>query len=148
MDRHGSAPSPSIKLPHAVIVKAPGLLSMLYSPSELEGELGVPARTIRDWLRWGLPHQRDETGHIWINGQEFAAWVKVIRTAPRRTAPLKDGQAFCLACKAAVTMLDPRRRRNGNRVLLSGRCPTCGRTIHRGIRDDQPAELPLDQGLP
>jgi hypothetical protein len=148
MDRHGSAPSPGIKLPHAVIVKAPGLLPMLYSPSELEGELGVPARTIRDWLRWGVPHQRDETEHIWINGQEFAAWVKAIRTAARRTVPLKDGQAFCVGCRAAVTVLEPQRRRNGNRVLLSGRCPTCGRTIHRGIRDDQPAELPLDKGLP
>jgi hypothetical protein len=68
---------PSISRParisHAVIVKAPGLLPMLYSPSELEEELGVPARTIRDWLKSGLPHERDAGGHIWINGQAFAA---------------------------------------------------------------------------
>jgi hypothetical protein len=135
-------------LTHTVIVKAPGLLPMLYSPPELEDELGVPARTLRDWLKWSLPHKRDETGHIWINGQEFAVWVKAIRTSPRRKVLLKEGHAFCLGCKAAVTMLEPKRRRHGNLVLLSGKCPTCGRTIYRGIRDDQPAELPLDQSLP
>lgn len=132
-----SGRSLGIKITQAIIVKAPGLLPMLYSPPELEGELGVPARTLRDWLKWGLPHQRDETGHIWINGQDFAAWVNAIRTAPKRTVPLKDGQAFCVGCRAAVIVLEPQRRRNGNRILLSGKCPTCGRTIHRGIRDDQ-----------
>ena len=42
------------RLPHSVIVRAPGLLPMLYTPRELERELGVPARTIREWLDRGL----------------------------------------------------------------------------------------------
>lgn len=131
-----SPPRPA-RLSHAVIVKAPGLLPMLYSPSELERELGVPARTIRDWLKSGLPHQRDETGHIWVNGEALAAWVKASREEARRTTPLADGQAFCVGCRAAVTILEPVRRRQGHRVLLSGTCPACGRKINRGIRDGQ-----------
>ena len=63
---------------------------MLYSPSELEEELGVPARTIREWLGKGLPCQRDAQGHLWINRQELAAWINTMRRA-NRTAPLGPG---------------------------------------------------------
>jgi hypothetical protein len=35
-----------IRLPHCVIVKAPGLLPMLYKPSEIAEELKIPERTI------------------------------------------------------------------------------------------------------
>jgi hypothetical protein len=37
-------PAQRFKLPHAVIVRAPGLLPMLYTLSELEAELGVPSQ--------------------------------------------------------------------------------------------------------
>jgi len=39
------------KLPHAVIIKAPGLLPMLYTPREICEELGVAESTLRDWLQ-------------------------------------------------------------------------------------------------
>jgi hypothetical protein len=74
---------PRIKLPHLVIVKAPGLLPMLYMVRELADELSMPERTLRDWLLHGAPHTRDRLGHIWINGQAFAAWV----LSQRRKAP-------------------------------------------------------------
>lgn len=67
--------NPRIKLPHAVIVKAPGLLPMLYTVRELADELSMPERTLRDWLLHGAPHTRVRLGHIWVNGQAFAAWV-------------------------------------------------------------------------
>jgi len=51
-----SGKSIRLRLPHLVIVRAPDLLPMLCSPPELEAELGVPARTIRDWLGQGLPY--------------------------------------------------------------------------------------------
>lgn len=60
------------RLPHAVIVRAPGLLPMLYSPRELGQELRIPDRTIREWLGKGLPHLRDERRHIWIDGRQLA----------------------------------------------------------------------------
>jgi len=40
-----------IHLPRQVIVKAPGLLPMLYTVRELSEDLGMPERTLRDWLK-------------------------------------------------------------------------------------------------
>ena len=54
----------SIHIPRAVIVRAPGLLPMLYSVSELAGELNIPDRTLRDWLAAGAHHERDSQNHI------------------------------------------------------------------------------------
>ena len=67
--------NPGIRLPHFVIVKSSGLLPMLYKIQELSQELKIPDRTLRDWLTKGAPHLRDERGHLWVNGQEFACWI-------------------------------------------------------------------------
>jgi excisionase family DNA binding protein len=61
-------------IPHSVIVRAPGLLPMLYKVRELAQELETSRRTIRRWARRGMPHERDGRNHIWINGEEFAQW--------------------------------------------------------------------------
>jgi hypothetical protein len=39
-----------VSLPHTVIVRAPGLLPMLYRPAELADDLEIPESTLRDWL--------------------------------------------------------------------------------------------------
>jgi hypothetical protein len=52
------------KLPHGVIVRAPGLLSMLYSPRELSEDLQIPESTLLDWLQAGAPHRRDESSRL------------------------------------------------------------------------------------
>jgi hypothetical protein len=64
---------PRVHLTHSVIVKAPGLLPMLYLPSELAGELGMPVRTLYDWLNAGAPHTRDAQGNLWIEGRGLPA---------------------------------------------------------------------------
>ena len=92
------------KIPHCVIVRAPGLLPMLYKPSELEQELDIPAFTVRGWLSKGLPHQRDSRGHIWIDGRQFAEWVQVTSQA-RPRANLREDEAYCLRCRRLVKML-------------------------------------------
>ena len=51
-----------------VLIKAPGLLPMLYTPREIAEDLDVPETTLRDWLNHGAPHSRDESNHIWIDG--------------------------------------------------------------------------------
>ena len=147
LSRDNSGKPLRLRLPHRVIVRAPGLLPMLYSPPELETELGVPARTIRDWLGQGLPYQRDDGGHIWINGWEFAAWVTATRKVRRRRVPLADHQAFCFQCDEAVTLISPTPRRRGKQILLSGTCPQCGGTVNRGIRHGEQAELSAGQSL-
>ena len=126
-------PSTRFKVPHSVIVRAPGLLPMLYTPSELERELSVPARTIREWVDKGLSHQRDERGHIWLDGRQVAAWVKTLgrsRTKPR----LKDNEAYCVRCRQPVKWLNPTRDQRGQQVWWRGVCPKCGGIICRGGR--------------
>ena len=44
------------KLPHNVIIKAPGLLPMLYTLREIWEELDIAESTLRDWLQLDVPH--------------------------------------------------------------------------------------------
>ena len=124
---------PTIRPPRRAVIRAPGLLPMLYTPSELADELGLTAPTIRDWLSRGLPHQRDDHGRLWINGAEFAAWLAqaLLSARPRRLA---ESEAYCLKCRQSVKLDDPVCRVNGKATLLSGKCPTCGTAVFRGVR--------------
>jgi ribosomal protein S27AE len=134
---------PRIHLTHAVIVKAPGLLPMLYLPAELAGELGMLVRTLYDWVKAGAPHTHDAQGNLWVNGREFASWVEANRKPRSVPEKLKDDQAYCLRCKQAVTLIDPSREQvKGKLVLIKGHCPHCGAGINRGARNDRTSELP------
>jgi hypothetical protein len=127
---------PPINLPHCAIVRAPGLLPMQYKPSELAAALGIPDRTLRDWLTTGAPHQRDEHNHIWINGREFAAWVEQCRQLKKNKVKLHADDAFCLHCNRPVHMDNPHIVRQTNTFrLLSAACPICGTSIYRGGRN-------------
>src|SRR5579859_7177417 len=90
-----SIPGTHLKdLPHRVIVKAPGLLPMLYTPSELADELGVSSRSIRKWIKSDLPHQRDGAGRLWFNGRDVADWVRATQST-KRTPNLGPDEAYC-----------------------------------------------------
>jgi hypothetical protein len=138
-----NASQPRFRLTHSVIVKAPGLLPMLYLPAELAGELGMPVRTLYDWLKAGAPHTQDTQGNLWIDGRQFAGWVAANRKPHAVREKLQDDQAYCLRCKQAVTLIDPRREQvKGKLILIKGRCPQCGVGINRGGRSDRTFELP------
>jgi hypothetical protein len=131
-----------IFLPHSVIVKAPGLLPMLYKVCELAVELHLPERTLRDWLDDGAPHQRDQRGQIWVYGPEFSNWV-VGRRKPKREKKLAEGQAYCCRCKRHVDMQNASSRPiKGKLIMTKGICPQCGCAINRAGR------LPDDQAIP
>ena len=126
--------TPRIHLPHQVIVKAPGLLPMLYTVRELSEDLGMPERTLRDWLKGGAPHNWDERRRIWINGQEFASWV-VAQRRQRRRVPLADNEAYCLSCNQAVKLHNPVTIPiKAKLVRIQGTCPVCQCEINRGGR--------------
>jgi len=94
-----------IRLPHSAIVRSPGLLPMLYTVSEIAAALGVPERTLRDWLDAGAPHDRDQHARIWIHGRKFAGWIAEMRD-PVKGRKLKDDEAYCMRCNRAVQMTD------------------------------------------
>lgn len=129
----GACSANYLKLPHSAIVRAPGLLPMLYRPSELAEELSVSAAVVRDWVEKGLPHQRDHRGHMWIDGRQAAEWVKVTRQKPAGSK-LADDQAYCFRCCQAVELRDPTAQQHGKQMLLSGTCLQCGGIINRGSR--------------
>ena len=124
------------KIPHAAIVRAPGLLPMLYRPSEIAVELGVPAHMVRRWVGVGVPHERDGRGHIWINGRQLADWVETQRQS-RRGPELGPDEGYCMRCRRAVSISQPLRRANGRARVLSGACPLCGAAVNRGVADDR-----------
>ena len=126
------------KLPHAVIVRAPGLLPMLYRPRELAEDLGISVNTVKGWLKEGSPHERDGRGHIWINGAEFAGWVEETRQSRKSNkSRMKEDEAYCLRCRKPVKLKDPQHVINGKQKLLSSTCPPCGSTINRGSRNGE-----------
>ena len=126
-----------MNLPHTAIVKAPGLLPMLYKVSEIADELKVPEHTLRDWLSAGAPHHRDERNNLWVNGRLFADWVQSKRKK-KKTTRLPDHQAYCLRCKQVVELahaeIIPIK---GKLIHIKGACPRCGCTINRGGRHER-----------
>ena len=128
--------------PHSVIVKAPGLLPMLYKVSELAVELHLPERTLRDWLENGAPHNRDQRGQIWVHGPEFSNWVAGMHK-PKREKKLTDNQAYCFRCNRIVEMQNASSRLiKGRLIMTKGVCPQCGCTINRGGRTPDSQPLP------
>jgi hypothetical protein len=116
-----------------VIVKAPGLLPMLYTVRELAHDLDIPERTLRDWLKAGAPHQKDHRNHTWINGNDFARWVRSQQKTKKPTLP--SNQAYCFHCKTVVTLNNPVQHHiKGKLIHIVGQCETCGCTINRGGR--------------
>jgi len=129
------------KLPHNVIIKAPGLLPMLYTPREICEELDIAESTLRDWLQIDVPHQRDNRNRIWINGEEFARWVSNQRK-PKVSNKLNEDEAYCLRCNQVSKLLSPQIQPiKGNLVLIKGTCANCGAVINRGAHRDRTPEL-------
>jgi hypothetical protein len=129
-------PNPRTKLPHAVIVRAPGLLPMLYTVRELADDLSMPERTLRDWLHNGAPYTRDRLGRIWVHGQAFTAWVSSQRKKEPRVK-LQPDEGYCMNCNRIVMMLHPiRRQSSGKLVYIQGVCPHCDGKVSRGARRD------------
>ena len=131
----------TVRLPHGAIVKAPGMLPMMYTTRELADDLGVAARTVREWATRGMPHERDRRGHIWVNGREFAEWVDATRRAADGDGMAPD-EGYCMRCNARVRMAEPVVYRGGVSTLLQSACPHCGATVSRGVRDGEPEQLP------
>jgi hypothetical protein len=106
------------------------LLDMLYTPSELANELGFTTRQIyRVYIPAGLPHERDERNHIWINGKVFREWAKEIY----QKKELGLNEAFCLSCRRSVKMIKPERKQDGRLFYYLCTCPICGRKLARII---------------
>ncbi len=118
--------------------KLPGLLDMLYTPSELADTVGFTRRQVyRAYLPLGCPHEKDEAGHIFINGRQFQEWYRTTYKKIR----LEENEGFCLACKCVVKLANPVKKQRGNYYYWEATCPNCNgklaKAITRGRANDQ-----------
>ena len=140
--------SARLKFPHCAIVKAPGLLPMLYSINELCSELDVPRHMVISWLQNGLPHERDRRKYIWVNGKKCSSWIEAVRKAQKKTKTLKPNQAYCFRCRMPVKIINPKVvHENGNR-RLTGECPRCCGIVNKGVKSGQQKELQANTRIP
>ena len=83
------------RLSHRQALKLAGLLPMEYRPTELARQIGCHRSTIYEcYVPNGAPHRRDEHGHLWIVGTEFAVWAGA-------NPVYCDGVAGCPVCGSA-----------------------------------------------
>jgi hypothetical protein len=106
------------------------LLNMMYKPSEISEEIGFKRRQFyRVYIPAGCPHVRDEIGHLWINGKDFEKWIR--KTYKKHE--VKQNQAFCLTCRKAVPMIEPKKIQGKKLQYYQCVCPNCGRTLAKII---------------
>lgn len=114
-----------------------------YSVQELADLLGVHQRTVRLWLKKGLP-AIDGAKPTLIHGGAFQEWWAKQRKAAKR--PCQPGQMYCFKCKdrkaPALGMVEyaATNAATGN---LKALCETCKTMMHRRTRlADIPAKMP------
>lgn len=130
-DTAGRTSAHRVKIPHCTIVRAPGLLNMMYRGLEICEKLQVTPPTIQTWIKHSMPCQQDKRGHLWIIGSELADWVEVMRK-PKAKRPMPDNQACCLTCRERVDWVDIVVEQGvGKQVRRRGVCPHCGHEIFR-----------------
>ena len=116
-----------------------GLLAMEYRPTEIARAIGCHRSTIYDsYIPNGLPHRVDSHGHYWIIGTDFAAWARTLMVNP--TVKLREGEAFCLRCQAAVPIQEPITRIASKcSLLVRGKCPGCFGDVAKFERKEEEA---------
>jgi hypothetical protein len=112
------------------------LLNMMYRPSELAEVVGFAVRQVyRVYVPLGCPHEKDERGHLWINGTAFRAWYETVYTR----VTLTEDEGYCLTCKRAVKIVNGEEKRKGKLVYIVSVCPVCGRPLSRIQRQEREA---------
>ncbi|MFK5979539.1 MAG: helix-turn-helix domain-containing protein [Rhizobiaceae bacterium] len=100
--------------------------NLTYSIIEAAEELGVSIATIRNWIKKGLPIQKDQRPYL-IYGDDLREFIAQRREA--KTFSLQDGELSCFTCNAGrrplngVVTYTPQTIQTGR---LNGVCSVCG----------------------
>ncbi len=113
--------------------RAYALLDMLYKPSEIADELGMPKHLVyENLIPAGMPSSKDKDGFIWLHGHSVADWA---RKLGRSRQKLLAYQAYCLHCKKPVRMKGKRTVvSNGHMSMVKSGCVKCGGVVYRGVK--------------
>jgi len=107
--------------------------NLTYSIIEAAEELGVSIATIRNWIKQGLPIQKDQRPYL-IFGSDLRDFI--IRKRKARRFTLRNNELICFSCKAgrqplnSAVVYHPHTAKTGR---LSGVCAVCGNKCARFI---------------
>lgn len=99
------------------------LIDMEYKPSEIAAELNSNVRHILHLVSAGAPARKDESGHVWIHGENFAQWLE--DAAPKNDAEensrpaVAENECYCLQCRK-ITVFTVTKRKGS---VIHGTCP-------------------------
>ena len=119
-------------LPQQVMARAPYLLPMCYTLTQLAKRLELDPQVVRCWMAYGMPQQRDHKGRVWIDGIAFARWVRTV-SRRRHLLRLAQDEAHCPSCRQVVKLAQPETKGQGKRRWIEGICPECGSAIRRAV---------------
>lgn len=111
--------------------------NLTYSILEAAEELDKSTATIRNWIKQGLPIQKDKRPYL-IFGSELRDFI--IRKRKARRFTLQDDELNCFSCKTGRLPLNnavvyfPHTVKTGR---LSGVCSVCGSKCARFIGNAQ-----------
>lgn len=87
-------------------------------------------KTLKRWAAAGMPHACEADGQMWIEGRQFAAWVR--RSVAQRRRALAEHEGFCMKCRSVVAPEAWEPARHGKMSLRRGACPACGERVFHG----------------
>ncbi len=114
--------------------------NLTYSIIEAAEELGLSIATIRNWIKQGLPIQKDQRPYL-IYGSGLREFIARKNKAKKFT--LEAGELNCFTCKAGrkplgnAVIYTPQTAKTGR---LSGVCHVCGGKCARIISNTKISE--------
>lgn len=111
-----------------------------YTIPEAADITGVSDRTIRDWIKQGLPALAEERPTL-VRGDALITFIKSQRTSRKQHVP--QDSFYCFRCRA------PRKPAGGfvdcevygNRTKLIGICEACETLMHKAVSRDRLPEI-------
>lgn len=107
-----------------------------YSTKELSQLLGVHPQTIRSWRKEGLASIDESSHYALFLGSTVKSFLQA--QANSRRVRLKEGEFYCLSCKAVTTsqnakMVSQNKKVGRNKLSIrhQGNCDRCGNVVNR-----------------
>ncbi len=112
------------------------LLNMYYTTGELAEELGVTRDYVTHSLLFSgkVPYKQEETGRIYINGDDVRKWIETFydeRRNKKESRRLAKNEFLCVKCHRRKIIENPSISKEGNKCVMIAYCPDCGTRMRK-----------------